>query len=194
MYRETGSNDYEAFLRYTYASDGNLERLKENIGGNIRNTYFAYDADNRVTAIRKNKARAAYTYDSYGRVSKVVTSQYNSSSSIATVLTETYEFQEGTTRVSKFKSQSVGNYNVTYTYTYDENGNILSVSDGTHTTSFKYDDANQLVREDNQAANTTTLWTYDAGGNIKERKKYNYTTAATPSGTPTTYSYTSSAP
>ena len=27
-------------------------------------------------------------------------------------------------------------YDVTYTYTYDKNGNITSVSDGTHTTSY----------------------------------------------------------
>ena len=38
------------------------------------------------------------------------------------------------------------------------------------------DSANQLLRENNQAAGTTTVWTYDNAGNIQSRKEYAYTT------------------
>ena len=65
-----------------------------------------------------------------------------------------------------------------FTYTYDDNGNILTVSDGTNTTSYVYDSANQLIRENNQAKNYTKVWTYDAAGNIQSRAEYTYTTAA----------------
>nr|WP_122013173.1 RHS repeat-associated core domain-containing protein [Maliibacterium massiliense] len=36
----------------------------------------------------------------------------------------------------------------------------------------------QLVREDNQEAGKTWVWTYDLGGNIKSRVEYSYTTGA----------------
>ena len=69
-----------------------------------------------------------------------------------------------------------GAFNKTYSYTYDDNGNITSINDGSHTVSYVYDSANQLVRENNQIAQTTTTWTYDNAGNILERKEYAYTT------------------
>ena len=34
-----------------------------------------------------------------------------------------------------------------YTYEYDKNGNIVSISDGTNTTTYVYDSANQLLQE-----------------------------------------------
>ena len=71
---------------------------------------------------------------------------------------------------------SASTYGKTYTYTYDNNGNILSVSDGSYTTSYTYDSANQLTRENNQAAGKTWTWTYDNAGNILVKKEYAYTT------------------
>ena len=63
---------------------------------------------------------------------------------------------------------------ITYSYTYDANGNITSVSDGTNTTSYAYDSANQLIRENNQEVGESWTWTYDAGGNIASRTFYYY--------------------
>ena len=74
-------------------------------------------------------------------------------------------------------------FNAAYSYTYDDNGNILSVSDGTYTTSYAYDSANQLIRENNQKANKTWTWDYDNAGNILGKKEYTYTTGTL--GTPT---------
>ena len=65
-----------------------------------------------------------------------------------------------------------------YTYTYDNNGNILTVSDGTNTTSYSYDALGQLIRENNQPAGKTWVWTYDSGGNILSRTEYAYTTGS----------------
>ena len=63
----------------------------------------------------------------------------------------------------------------TFTYTYDEVGNIQTVSDGTNTTSYKYDNLNQLVRENNQKLGVTITYAYQ-NSNITERKEYAYTT------------------
>ena len=100
-----------------------------------------------------------------------------------TVLTDTFTYSNPSTtatagQVRKLQSVASG-YNVTYTYTYDDNGNILSVStsDGKRTT-YTYDSANQLTRENNQAAGKTWVWTYDDAGNITSRKEYAYTTGS----------------
>jgi hypothetical protein len=47
---------------------------------------------------------------------------------------------------------------------------------GGKTTTYVYDSANQLIRENNQRANRTWTWTYDAAGNIKSKKEYTYIT------------------
>ena len=80
----------------------------------------------------------------------------------------------------------------TDTYTYDDNGNILTVGDGTNTTSYVYDSANQLIRENNQAGGFTHTWEYDNAGNILNRKEYVYTTESLEGVMPTdtvTYTY-----
>ena len=74
------------------------------------------------------------------------------------------------------------------TYTYDDRGNITSISDGTNTTRYTYDALDQLIREDNQAAGKTWIYTYEQlvdatgqtknGGNITSKKEYEYTTEA----------------
>ena len=75
------------------------------------------------------------------------------------------------------------------TYTYDNLGNIKTVKEGTELKeSYVYDSLNQLVRHNSVTQNKTIVYTYDAGGNILNRKEYAYTTdadlsAATPTST-----------
>uniref|UniRef100_UPI00402865B1 RICIN domain-containing protein n=1 Tax=Eubacterium sp. TaxID=142586 RepID=UPI00402865B1 len=59
----------------------------------------------------------------------------------------------------------------TYTYTYDNIGNILSTTDGTNTTSYEYDSLNQLVRVNDERAGKTYTYSY-SNGNITEKKEY----------------------
>lgn len=62
-------------------------------------------------------------------------------------------------------------------YTYDNNGNILTVSenDVVHIT-YTYDSLDRLVREDNKDLDASIAYTYDARGNILSKKYYDYTT------------------
>ena len=57
----------------------------------------------------------------------------------------------------------------------DDNGDITHFPDDTHTTTYAYDSANQLIRENNEAGNFTHVWTYDNAGNILSRTEYVYT-------------------
>ena len=76
-----------------------------------------------------------------------------------------------------------------YTYAYDDNGNVTSITKGSASASYTYDSLNQLTRVNDGFTNKTTTYTYDNAGNILERREYAYTTGEL--GTPTdTVSYT----
>ena len=186
-YVESGSS-YHHSVGYTYDNINNLTALAETINGVTRTTNYTYDDDNRVTSVNTNDIAESYSYDSYGRVHQKITTYGG-----ATVLTETYTYRvvsgKQTGQVATMRSVS-GGRNVLYTYDYDSNGNIISVSDGTHTTTYSYDSANQLVRENNQAAGVTWVYTYDGAGNIRSKIQYAYTTGSLGSATSSAgYSY-----
>ena len=173
-YAEKGSS-FSHIIGYEYDKINNLITLVETINGSEHKTAYIYDSDNRVTSVKNGIASEAYTYDAYSRVETKVTKNDET-----TVLTDTFTYQAPTTattsgQIKTLKSAASG-YNVTYTYTYDDNGNISSVSNGSDATSYVYDSANQLTRENNQAAGKTWVWTYDDAGNILSKKEYAYTT------------------
>lgn len=61
-------------------------------------------------------------------------------------------------------------------YKYDANGNITEVYENNNfVVRYQYDSLNRIIREDNFRFRKTTTWTYDAGGNIANRKEYPYT-------------------
>lgn len=173
-YVESGSG-YSHSVGYTYDTLNNLTALVEKVGSTTYTTSYAYDEDNRVTSLTTNGITESYTYDSYGRVTTKVTKNGST-----TVLTEQYTYV--TTAAGKPTGQVLtcrtisSERDVTYTYSYDSNGNIATVSDGTHTTRYSYDSANQLTREDNQAAGKSWTYTYDDAGNILSKAEYAYTT------------------
>ena len=77
--------------------------------------------------------------------------------------------------------------NVTYNYTYDVLGNIVTISEGsTLKVKYYYDSLNQLTREDNAYLNKTITYSYDLGGNLTSVKEYAYQTGSTVFGTATT--------
>ncbi len=120
-----------------------------------------------------------YSYDDYSRVSGK-TAQHVDTTDL-NVLEETFTYRNpvedgATSQVETYRTASPAGYDVTYSYTYDGNGNILTVSDGTNTTGYVYDTANQLLRENNQAAGKTWGYVYDDAGNILRRLEYAYTT------------------
>ena len=186
---------YSHVVGYEYDNINNLTALVETINDNEYKTTYNYDDDNRVTSIVSSingttGASETYTYDAYSRVSKKVTKNGST-----TVLTDTITYRKPTTATTsgqidtlKSAAASTSGYNVTYKYTYDNNGNIAKVEVGGKATTYTYDSANQLTREDNEAAGKTWVWTYDDAGNILNKKEYAYTTG-TPSAVQSTISY-----
>ena len=152
-------------------------------------TNYTYDDDNRLASIVDGHVSEVYSYDAYGRLSNLTAKLKES-----TILANNYTYRSpGSGKTSgqvASHSMAASGYNKTLNYTYDKNGNILSISDGSKTTSYVYDSANQLTRENNQAAGKTWTWTYDDAGNITSRKEYAYTTGTLGTATDTaSYTY-----
>ena len=80
----------------------------------------------------------------------------------------------------------------TLNYTYDQNGNITKITDGSGVIQYQYeyDDLGQLVREDNRPLGYSYTYSYDNAGNILSKKTYAFTTGTLGSATSTrTYTY-----
>ncbi len=173
-------------VQYAYDVKNNLTGLTETVGNSTQGYVYEYDDDNRIIKVTLGNISVSYTYDDFGRLIEKVTTQGETE-----VKTETYTFvdravetDEGektytATQIAEYRVVTDGS-DITYLYTYDKNGNILTIGEKenniTKTISYVYDSANQLVRENNQAGGYTHAWTYDDAGNIKFRKEYTYTT------------------
>ena len=165
-------------LAYTYADKTNyLVGVKhkfalgeQTIGYRYGNLSVGEMPDQIYGVTWNGKEKIGYSYDGFGRItdktvmpslSKTLHNRY------------TYYNRESGNRTST-TVKSLETANGTYTYTYDAAGNILSINDGTYTVSYVYDGLNQLVRENDQRADTTTVYTY-TNGNITGKKVYKYT-------------------
>ena len=135
----------------------------------------------------------SFTYNGLGRLSQSAVSSGNSA-----VLTTTYTYRDWgtantTTQVATL-SNSYGSANTptseSFSYTYDANGNIASVTYGSNTTIYEYDALNELVWEKNAAASKAWEYSYDLGGNILSKKEYDYQNGVVGSTPLSTITYT----
>ena len=191
------ASSYTHNLYYSYDALGQLAQVTETYrptSSTVTETYltsYAYE-QGRVTAIGNDSGTSAnysddiyafYTYDGFDRVTETA-KNYGT----ATVLGETWTYNT-LNQVTSLELEASG-LDRSYTYTYDGNGNITSVKLGDKTTTYVYDSQNQLIRENNQEANKTWVWAYDAAGNITSKKEYAYSTGVLGTATDTvTYGY-----
>ena len=160
----------------------NLTKLHQSAGGSSWVTEYTYDKDNRPVTVKVNGKTITDSYNATGtRSSRVY--------GFATPYTVSFGYLAGangskTTMLQSYRNGS----DAAYTYTYDNNGNVTAMSQGTKSAAYTYDALNQLTRVNDGFTNKTTTYTYDNAGNILERKEYAYTTGTL--GTPTaTFAY-----
>ena len=182
-----GNNVVKHDFSWTYDAKDNVTALTESIGGKSFSYTYAYD-DSRPTAFGYGDVTKQITYDGHGRSSG--TTVKNGS---RTVLGTGYAYRDVdstyTTTQVKSVTNSYGGKTANFNYTYDANGNILSVS-GAQTVTYEYDDLGQLVWEKNATAGKAWNYTYDNGGNILSRTEYTCSSSGTVSGSGTATSYT----
>ena len=166
-----------SFYTYYYDANDNLVKVDEGDNSERYVTEYVYDSDNRETATKINGKTYTTVYDNLGRI----TSQtWNTSSPFKTSMA----YQAGADGSQSVQLKSITSGGSTISYTYDANGNILTLTDSKGTTKYYYDEMNQLYREDNHITNKTVIYTYDGAGNIVSKKIYPKTNAATVTGTP----------
>ena len=112
-------------IRYTYNEDGNLSKVSyPTTKDGIQSLSYIYDENGWLQEIKgelhskgqtTEKVLRSYTYDTFGRLVKTVTTDYKKNDQTKTI-----------------------------TYTYDNVGNRLKEDDGTTTTSYTYNGLDQL--------------------------------------------------
>ena len=157
-------------VEYTYDALNNMTGLKETVDGHTTTTTYTYDKDNRITGMSDGTTSVSYTYDAFGRLEKKETKNGS-----AVVKTETFAYQllreDDIYTSSQIKEHkvTVGGTTTTYSYTYDQKGNIRTISDGSSTVTYTYDSQSQLLSEKNETAGLDQSWEYNASGNITKR-------------------------
>ena len=169
---------------WTYDAKDNVTSLTESIGGKSFSYTYAYDDDSRPTTFGYGDVTEQVTYDGHGRSSG--TTVKNGSS---TVLGTGYAYRDVdstyTTTQVKSVTNSYGGKTANFNYTYDANGNILSVS-GAQTVTYEYDDLGQLITETIGTGDEQVIirYTYDNGGNLIKKVREYTTEAPEPEPTP----------
>ena len=183
-YEESGQG-YSNAVHWGYDDENNLSSQTQTLNGNTYTTQYSYDKDNRLTKTTAGNVSAGYTYDAYGRMTGIVTKNGDS-----TVLNSTISYNSPSNTAT---STQVADWNdglTTYSYIYNDNGNIASISSDNRTATYEYDTLNRLTRANDPIAGKTWVYSYDSGGNILKRSEYAYTANAL--GTPSeeaTYTY-----
>lgn len=147
-----GSSTSAPTVEYSYDDDDNLIEIKLDIADRV--TSFTYDASGNQTS---EVLRSIST----GQLLNARFSEYDEKGSLTRLIVD--NTGDGTI-----------NFSITYTYTYDENDNILSrisldSRDNQTETFFTYDDADNLVREtfgSDGFVDRISTYTYDSAGNL----------------------------
>ncbi len=162
------------------------------------------DEPDRVLGSGAGRYTENYNLDSQKRVSRIdvdMTSAVSSPRKTCSLKREiTYNDSDAEEGNKKYASELVKSIYVrdgkkdenepalsVYTLEYDGDGNItkhtyskpgIAIALGTVTSAtYEYDKLNRLTRENNERLGKTWTYSYDAGGNVTERKEYAYTTA-----------------
>lgn len=140
---------------FAYDPNGNVREIT-NAAASQNKAFYTFNANGTVATATDFKGYVTrYGYDASGRLTAVdnpapLGDSFFTYDSLSRVLTETdgkgqttrydYDKLDRTTKITYHD-------NATITYTYDANGNVLSMADNTGTTSNQYDALNRLTNE-----------------------------------------------
>ncbi|MHB8788940.1 MAG: RHS repeat-associated core domain-containing protein [Desulfobulbaceae bacterium] len=125
----------------------------DSAGAAISSYAYEYDANNRRTKVTSRDGVWAYTYDATGQLTHAVFTSTNADIPSRDI---EYVYDKVGNRVREIvggaaREYAVNNMNQyaqagSFTYSYDQDGNLTGKSDGLHTWSYEYNDDNRLIR------------------------------------------------
>ena len=162
-----------------YDEFNNLKTFREQVGGDktMFRTDFSYDAENKPTLMTygDDTNKVSYSYDNLGRTAAKTLTVGGRAYETGYAYLPSSNGSGNTTALISVLSQP----GEAFSYTYDDVGNISSVTRNGVTTTYVYDKLGQLIRvndPEDTADGTTWVYEYDLGGNILCKKRYAYTT------------------
>ena len=166
------SEPYGVTLQYAYDGDANQTQVVDSFGGTQTSVYDLEDRlATRKYAGQGQDLRVDFTYTANNQIASETDYDNLAGTSVVGSTTYAYDADENVTSIVSY--QSGGTVIESFDYAYDRAGNVSSETDtqaGTPTTtSYSYDDANQLL------SGGTASYSYDANGN---RTMTGYTTGA----------------
>lgn len=170
--KEENTNGYQA--EYEYDKNSNISKISDKLNNDTKTTIYNYDLNNYLNSIDLyNGANIINHYDKLQRISQKEIKTNNGSYYINYEYIDIKDSNKTTTQIKSISNSKGEKIN----YTYDKNGNIKTISnDSGILQEYYYDSLNQLIREDNKEQNKTITYSYDEGGNLTNKKEYQYTT------------------
>ncbi|HRY49543.1 MAG TPA: RHS repeat-associated core domain-containing protein [Candidatus Paceibacterota bacterium] len=156
-----------AYIQNTLDASGRLtETSLRNSGGTILSKHgYSYNpAHQRSTQTRTDNSTVTYTYDALGQLKKALGSGGQSTENLG------YRYDPAANLLARTNGGAVTSYTVntlnqlTNGYTHDANGNMTVAG----TTTYEYDDENQLTVVNNPGAYRTE-YVYDGRGRLRQR-------------------------
>ncbi len=159
---------------------------KTEIGNNIRTITSGTDSDGK-SFVDYNGLKTTEEKDSFGRTTSILTKGLKDNKDYK--VKYTYADGKGTNSTSKTVSNLSSSFNdneiATYSYSYDENGNITQIRLGKDIINkYIYDDKNQLKQEYDYLHNYYINYSLDGNGNIHSVNTQALDANGLPTGSP----------
>jgi RHS repeat-associated protein len=160
---------------YNYDPNSNLTSVKLTAGTTSVSTEFAYNKLNQLISLSRNgSSRAKFVYDERGNVTSIKMGNNSYTS----------QRYDDSNRLSELKNyKNTGHVLDSYKYSFDPNGNHISIVTDKGTVSYEYDALNQLTKE-TLIDGTMITYEYDAVGNRTKKTETKGSTVTT-----TNYTY-----
>ena len=188
---ETRGENTTVYL-YQYDTLGNLVGSEKLVGGApVLRTWNSYDSDNRLSSqgwqIGSDSFYQTYTYGEWdGNLSsmRIATGQtetysYDNLRRLSTVSNVVYTKRYGYRDLDSTRTTGQVETltydlptDLTFSYTYDNMGNIVTYTDANGTATYTYDDLGQLTKAE---GTETYEYSYDNAGNILSANGHTYT-------------------
>ncbi len=181
---ECSGGTFKQVLVPTY-DDQSRVQIVQHWSGNpylLSTIQYQYDNEDRVVKMQYNsKGNAIYfLYDELGRIASKKLATETGSNDFAT----TYTYVPGGHGTGSTTSliQDIAQREHSFTYAYDNVGNIIEEVRNGISTRYVYDGIGQVIRVNDALQNKSYSYSYDMGGNLSQKSEYNYSLNAL--GTP----------